>query len=165
VRKNNLNYWLKFLIFVSNKDLWKVKMLKVKKISLFILFFAIIIITAKAQVNLKIVIKNLDSNKGSVLLDFRDAKDQQLKGITANISNNQSVITINGLQPGKYSFKYIHDENNNRELDTNWIGVPTEGFGFSNNAKVRFGPPAFEDTVFELNKDNTMECEAIYIKL
>lgn len=140
-------------------------MLKKTRFTFLVLFFSIISLFAEGQITLKIVIKNLDSNKGSVLLDFRDAKDQQLKGITANISNNQSVITISGLQPGKYSFKYIHDENNNRELDTNWIGVPTEGLGFSNNAKVRFGPPAFEDTVFELNKDNTMECEAIYIKL
>lgn len=147
------------------KDKSCANMLKKTRFTFLVLFFSIISLFAEGQITLKIVIKNLDSNKGSVLLDFRDAKDQQLKGITANISNNQSVITISGLQPGKYSFKYIHDENNNRELDTNWIGVPTEGLGFSNNAKVRFGPPAFEDTVFELNKDNTMECEAIYIKL
>lgn len=140
-------------------------MLKKIRFASLILFFSIISLFAEGQITLKIVIKNLDSNKGSVLLDFRDAKDQQIKGITANITNNQSVITISGLKPGKYAFKYIHDENNNKELDTNWIGAPTEGFGFSNNAKGRFGPPAFEDTVFELKKDSTLECKAIYIKL
>lgn len=140
-------------------------MLKNKRSILLILFFLITGFFAEGQITLKVVIKNLESNKGSVLLEFRDVKDQQLKGFTANISANQSVITISGLKPGKYSFKYFHDANNNTELDTNWVGMPTEGFGFSNNAKGRFGPPAFEDTVFELKKDITLECNAIYLKL
>lgn len=142
---------------------FNVLVLKTIRPTLLLLFFVITCFAVHGQITLKIVIKNLESNKGNVLVDFRDGKDQQIKGYTANISNNQSIITISGLKPGKYAFKYFHDANNNKELDTNWVGMPTEGFGFSNNAKSKFGPPAFENTVFELKKDMTLECKAIYL--
>lgn len=129
-----------------------------------LLLFTLFQLSLKAQVSLKIVIENLENNSGCVIMDFRDGDDKALKGIFENISDNQCVITLDSLQPGKYSFKYFHDENNNNEMDTNWIGIPKEGMGFSNNAKGKFGPPDFEDTVFEVKKDTTIVCTAYYIK-
>jgi uncharacterized protein (DUF2141 family) len=43
------------------------------------------------------------------------------------------------------------DSNKNEKLDTNFFGIPKEQFGFSNNAKGRFGPPSFESASFELD--------------
>ena len=40
-----------------------------------------------------------------------------------------------------------HDENDNKKLDTNLIGIPKEGFGYSKDAMGRFGPPKFDDAV------------------
>ena len=59
-------------------------------------------------------------------------------------------ITEN-LKPGKYAFKYFHDENNDEKINTNLIGIPKEGYGFSNNAKGFFGKPSYKDVVFQLN--------------
>ena len=42
----------------------------------------------------------------------------------------------------------IHDENDNHKLDTNWIGIPTEGYGTSRDAVGKFGPPSFKDAAF-----------------
>lgn len=124
----------------------------------------IINLSVKGQVTLTIVIKNLESNAGSLLLDFRDGNDQKLKDFTEKIIDKQCVITLNELSPGKYSFKYFHDMNNNKKLDTYWIGAPKEGFGFSNNAKGTFGFPDFAKILFEIVKDTTIECTPDYIK-
>ncbi len=129
-----------------------------------ILFFLILIsLAAKSQITIKIVFKNLESNAGHVLVDFRDGNDRPIKGITGAIKDKESIIIISGLLPGKYSFKYFHDANDNKKLDTNWIGIPKEGFGFSNNAKIKFGPPNFKETIFEVQSDTTIICETKYI--
>lgn len=135
-----------------------------KRIVFIALFFTFISLALKGQVTLKIMIKNLAGNTGNVIMDFRDGNDRELMGFTENIIDRQCVITVNGLQPGKYSFKYFHDENSNRQMDTYWVGVPKEGFGFSNNAMGKFGPPAFPETLFELKKDTTIVCTPIYIR-
>ena len=46
---------------------------------------------------------------------------------------------------GQYAANAFHDENDNGELDTNLIGIPTEGYGFTNDPRTTFGPPDFED--------------------
>jgi len=48
------------------------------------------------------------------------------------------------LPPGVYGVVAIHDENSNARLDRNWLGIPTEGFGFANNPHIRFGPAPFQ---------------------
>jgi len=108
------------------------------------------------------VVKNLENNKGSILVDFRDGKDQKLKDYTEKIVDKKCSVTVRSLSPGKYSFKYFHDENNNKELDKYWIGAPSEGYGFSNNAKGTFGPPDFKETIFEIKKDTTIFCTPYY---
>jgi uncharacterized protein (DUF2141 family) len=58
-------------------------------------------------------------------------------------------IRIAGLAPGAYALSVIHDENQNGRLDT-FAGIPREGFGFSRNPTIRFGPPRFDQVRFEL---------------
>lgn len=53
------------------------------------------------------------------------------------------------IPPGTYALAVIHDENLDGKLATNWLGIPKEGYGFSNKAKVSFaGAPSFEDASF-----------------
>ena len=51
---------------------------------------------------------------------------------------------LHDLPPGRYAVNAFHDENDNGELDTNLIGIPSEGFGFANDPDASFGPPDFE---------------------
>ncbi|HRZ49976.1 MAG TPA: DUF2141 domain-containing protein [Bacteroidales bacterium] len=132
------------------------------KLSLIILSCLLMGFSNGSQITLTILIKNLDSNAGSVVLDFRDGNDKPVKGFSGTIVNKQSCIRVAGLRPGKYAFRYFHDRNNNKKMDTNRIGIPTEGYGFSNNAKGRFGPPVFKDMVFEVTKDATVISTPVY---
>lgn len=60
------------------------------------------------------------------------------------------VITELLLPPGEYAMTVFHDTNGNGELDTNFIGMPKEPIAMSNNAKAKFGPPKYEDAVFDV---------------
>ncbi len=56
-----------------------------------------------------------------------------------------AVCSFKSVPAGDYAVAVMHDENGNGELDSNLVGAPTEGYGFSNNAKSgMFGPPSFE---------------------
>jgi uncharacterized protein (DUF2141 family) len=61
-------------------------------------------------------------------------------------------IHFDGLPHGNYAVAVIHDENNNHKLDT-FAGIPREGFGFSRNPSVTFGPPRFAAARFTLSSD------------
>ena len=54
------------------------------------------------------------------------------------------------VPPGTWAAQAFHDENRNGKIDTNILGIPTEGLGFSNAAPFRFGPPDFADAAFQL---------------
>jgi len=58
------------------------------------------------------------------------------------------------IPPGTYALVVVHDENMNGKLDTNWMGIPTEGYGFSNNAKALLGAPSFGAAMFLYNGKN-----------
>ena len=53
---------------------------------------------------------------------------------------------------GTYAIGLYIDANENEKMDTNFLGIPKEQFGFSNDAKGSFGPPSFESASFELVK-------------
>ncbi len=52
------------------------------------------------------------------------------------------------IKPGTYAIAVIHDENRNGELDSNFFGIPTEGYGFSSGAEVTKSSPSFSDALF-----------------
>lgn len=129
-----------------------------------LLIFSIISISYTEQITLKIEITNLRNSKGHVLLELQDENMNTISGVSQEIVNNRCIILIEDLSPLKYVFKYFHDENDNKEIDTNWIGIPKEGFGFSNDARGTFGPPSHKKMIFELSKDTSMVCKPQYLK-
>ncbi len=70
------------------------------------------------------------------------------------IRKSQARCDFEGIPPGTYAMAVIHDENMNRKLDANWLGIPTEGYGFSNNATGALGPPAFSAASFRYDGQN-----------
>lgn len=119
--------------------------------------------SAPPELTLTIEIVNLRSNKGKILVQVYDESQNPVASGEGTIENKQCKIIIYGLKPAKYGFKYFHDENGNSELETNWMGMPTEGFGFSNNSSGRFGPPAFEKWLFKLDHDDKQVCIPKYL--
>lgn len=53
------------------------------------------------------------------------------------------------LHPGEYAIALMHDENGDSKFNTTVFGIPKEGFGFSNNPTVRFGPPSISKTLIQ----------------
>ena len=69
-------------------------------------------------------------------------------------------VVFEDVAPGTYGINAFHDANNNEELDRNLVGLPLEDYGFSNNARGRFGPPKFDDISFAMSgKLKAMEIE------
>lgn len=116
-----------------------------------------------AQYTLTIEIKNLRNSYGRVHLLLNNEKEHKVAGLSKYIQDKKCVFVIENLKPGKYAAKFIHDENNNEKLETNWMGIPREGFGFSNNPVLIFGPPSHEDTLFDLNINKTVFIKTRYI--
>ena len=71
-------------------------------------------------------------------------------------------LVVEGLAPGSYAVSVIHDENGNRRLDKNFVGIPTEGVGFSHNPRVTFGPPAFARASFDATREATQTIRMKY---
>lgn len=78
------------------------------------------------------------------------------------LSAAHPVLDISGLPPGDYAISAIHDENDNKKLDKSFIGMPTEGVAFSNNAKISFGPPKFEKARFHIEGETAQTLRMRY---
>ena len=64
------------------------------------------------------------------------------------IQDTQARCDFVGIPPGTYAIIVIHDENRNGKLDTNWLGVPKEDYGFSNDAEAFLSAPSFSAATF-----------------
>ena len=64
-------------------------------------------------------------------------------------------VPMCGLAPGRYALSVFHDENANRRLDTGRLGIPKEGYGFSQGARGRTGKPSFDKIAFDLAAGGT----------
>ena len=65
-------------------------------------------------------------------------------------ADGEIVLHFDNVLPGTYAIALLHDENENGRSDRALSMIPREGYGFSRDAKVRFGPPDFEDAAFEV---------------
>jgi uncharacterized protein (DUF2141 family) len=85
----------------------------------------------------------------------------QSADIDRQTSSAQIVFT--DLPTGVYAVSVFHDENMNQKLDKNFMGVPKEGYGASNNPKKKMGPPSFEETKFQVSgPEQSIEIKLIY---
>ena len=70
------------------------------------------------------------------------------------IRKSQARCDFEDIPPGTYAMVVIHDENMNGKLDTNGLGIPKEGYGFSNDARKWLGTPSFSDASFLYDGQN-----------
>ena len=102
-----------------------------------------------AQDKLEVTIKNIKESKGLIRVSlFNNENDflkQALESKTVKASNEVKVVFDN-LKPGEYAVSVIHDVNENKELDKGFMGIPQEPYGFSNDARGKFGPPSYEES-------------------
>ena len=91
--------------------------------------------------------------KGKVSVAVCD-KERFLKQCAYNASvpaqAGETSVSVKGVPPGTWAVVAYQDENSNGELDTNLLGIPKEPYGFSRDARSKFGPPGFEDAAIEV---------------
>ena len=108
--------------------------------------------------DLHVDVAHLRSGKGMIRLcltadptNFPACVDDA-RAVTRSVPATQTQVTFGALPDGDYALAVIHDENSNKKLDT-LFGVPREGFGFSRNPAILFGPPRFTAARFTLTGD------------
>ena len=116
---------------------------------------------ASSSSDIVINITNFSNNDGKVFIGLFDTEANflkvRIKGFISKIENNKCSVTLNDVPPGIYAVSVYHDENNNDKLDTNFMGIPKEDTGCSNNAPARFGPPKWEDAKFEMKNETIIQ--------
>ena len=70
------------------------------------------------------------------------------------IQDTQARCDFEDIPPGTYALNVIHDENMDGKLAANWVGIPTEGYGFSNDVKALMSAPSFEAASFPYDGRN-----------
>ena len=104
---------------------------------------------------LTVRMSNVRNAKGEVLVaacpQAQFLKDTCPYNGSAPAHVGETVVVLHGLPPGKYAVQTFHDENGNKKVDRNFIGMPKEGVGFSNDAPIRMGPPKWADAMFAFN--------------
>ena len=107
---------------------------------------------------LTVNLKGFKSDKGNVevaLFDqaaaFPTKPEKAIAKQRAPITGGAATVEFRDLKPGTYAVSAYHDANGNGKMDSNFIGIPKEPTGASNDAKGRMGPPSFKDAQFTLN--------------
>jgi uncharacterized protein (DUF2141 family) len=103
-------------------------------------------------------VSGVTAGKGKVNVAVCD-KERFLKqcaySASAPAREGDNVISIANVPPGTWAVLAYQDENSNDELDRNLIGIPKENYGFSRDARGKFGPPGFDDAAIEVGGDKT----------
>ena len=112
-----------------------------------------------AQANrIRVEIEGLRNDKGQVVCalfssaeGFPRNEDKAVAHLKRDIAHGQAFCEFPDIAAGTYAVSVFHDENSNGKLDTNFMGIPREGVGASNNAAGHFGPPKFSAAAFQFS--------------
>ena len=121
--------------------------------------FAIGVINAQKEKNgsLKITIENVLSDDGTILASLH-TKETFLKapGVAsaeAPAKEGRVTLEFENINPGTYAILVIHDSNDNKQMDFDASGMPTESYGQTGDINL-YGPPVFADSKFEMTGED-----------
>ena len=104
--------------------------------------------------DLSVTVTGVRNDRGSMMVALYDdetmfeKRSKPRKGAIVKAVKGESRVVFHDVSAGTYAVAVFHDENDNRRLDTNLLGMPLEGYGFSRNASGLTGPPSFENAAF-----------------
>lgn len=111
--------------------------------------------SGQANGNLTVFVKNIRNTKGQIGFclfktgsGFPKHPEKAIQCAFVRINMSSAEHTFTNVPFGTYAVCAFHDENNDKKINANFFGIPTEGVGVSNNAKGHFGPPKFDDAKF-----------------
>lgn len=125
-----------------------------KLLIILLLFIPVKIIFSQTSA-IEITISDIRNSKGYIkwaIVDNEKYFNNTTKGFidagVVSAKKGSLKVKTKDIPDGKYAISIFHDENDNSKVDFNIFGLPVEGFGFSNNPKIYFGPPKFDECTF-----------------
>jgi uncharacterized protein (DUF2141 family) len=144
--------------------------MKIICLPLIVSIFAIFVSMAYAQTGtIYVEIFRLNDIKGLLSIGlysdekgFPD-KGREYKGKDVQVTGETVVYTFKDVPFGTHAIAVFHDTNSNGKLDKNFLGIPKEGYAFSNNVFGALGlPPSFKDASFKLAGNKTVKIKMEY---
>ena len=122
---------------------------------------AILSAAASLGADLEVELRGIHSAEGHALVALhRDTPGADFPSDASAVANAAApaatdgvVVVFRDLPAGEYAVAAFHDANGDGELNANFVGMPTECYGFSNDARGFMGPPSFDDAAFSLGAD------------
>ena len=115
---------------------------------------------------LVVKISEIRSAEGEVRAALYRGKDgflepnRQYAAKAVKSAPGELTLRFAGLPEGEYALALYHDENGNGELDSNLLGIPVEGIGFSADGRATFGPPAFKNVSLQIERGQVHQTTA-----
>lgn len=112
-------------------------------------------ILAQSDLSVRVIgFKHISGNVELCLFDNEEGFMKQAVSCQfVKVEKEAVIYSFKGIANGTYAVVVFQDLNDNQDLDTNFMGMPKEPYGFSNNPSTTFGPPNFEGARFEVEND------------
>lgn len=122
--------------------------------------------TSAAAADLTLTLSSRGSSGSLAIAVYRDAEsfrrnERPVATRTVPRAGALTTVVIPGLAPGRYAVAAFHDTDANGQLSLWPIGLPKEAYGFSRDARARFGPPSFAEAAFDLPASGTTQAFAL----
>lgn len=118
--------------------------------------------TKDDPVRLQIHVSGIKSGKGNITLMLYGDRDEdflkkgkRLDRLRVPAKKGDVSVCMPLPAPGSYAISLYHDEDANKKLTRNFLGLPTEGYGFSRDAAVSYRLPQLDEAVFTAMPDDT----------
>ena len=115
------------------------------------------LLASAGAADLEVTLEDVATSSGHVLVAVCTPETFLRQGCPysgrAPAASGEAQVVVRGIEPGLYAVQAFHDQNDNFDLDRNFLGIPKEGMGFSNDAPMRFGPPSFDEAAIEVSAD------------
>lgn len=114
---------------------------------------------------LTINITNIENIQGTLEIGLFNNNErfleegQAFKTISVKVQADSETVVIENLPKGNYAISMYHDKNADGKCNRNFLGIPTEPYGFSNNFRPKFSAPTFEDCQFVLTSNQSLKIE------
>ncbi|MCK5537652.1 MAG: DUF2141 domain-containing protein [Bacteroidales bacterium] len=135
----------------------------------FIFYFIRFSLVATTQnYNLTINISNIQDIRGEIRIGIYNSsadfpkEGKAYRNVVAKVVSSTTSIEINDLAPNDYGIALFHDDNSDKECNRNIMGIPLEGYGFSNNIKPIFSAPNFNECKFSLKQNVSITIKLIH---
>ncbi len=111
--------------------------------------------------DIKVEIGEFKNTNGHLLISlfnsrdhFPDQEEKAFKNAKIKVTQKTHEVVFENVPLGEYAVVFLHDENDNEEMDTNFVGAPKEGYGASNDAVNTFSAPKYSEAKFTLDSNS-----------